>query len=95
MIGLIPGAGATPGAGSSTSTVWTRTSSSLTSTVAALPGYRYHLVQVSGFAGQPAGGNKEESLFESENYAAALIAFLQETHPLEAKRAAQKYMMSR
>ncbi len=28
-------------------------------TVAALPGYRYHLVQVSGFAGQPAGGNKE------------------------------------
>ena len=42
-----------------------------------------------------AGGNKEESLFESENYAAALIAFLQETHPLEAKRAAQKYMMSR
>ena len=29
------------------------------STVAALPGYRYHLVQLSGFAGQPAGGNKE------------------------------------
>ena len=29
------------------------------STVAALPGYRYHLVQVSGFAGQPVGGNKE------------------------------------
>jgi pimeloyl-ACP methyl ester carboxylesterase len=29
------------------------------STVAALPGYRYHLVQISGFAGQPAGGNKE------------------------------------
>lgn len=29
------------------------------STVAALPGYRYHLVQVAGFAGQPAGGNKE------------------------------------
>lgn len=29
------------------------------STVAALPGYRYHLVHVSGFAGQPAGGNKE------------------------------------
>ncbi|CAN7334124.1 alpha/beta fold hydrolase [Massilia sp. LjRoot122] len=28
-------------------------------TVAAVPGYRYHLVQVSGFAGQPAGGNKE------------------------------------
>jgi pimeloyl-ACP methyl ester carboxylesterase len=29
------------------------------STVAALPGYRYHLVHISGFAGQPAGGNKE------------------------------------
>jgi pimeloyl-ACP methyl ester carboxylesterase len=29
------------------------------STVAALPGYRYHLVQVSGFAGQPVGGNKD------------------------------------
>jgi len=29
------------------------------STVAAVPGYRYHLVQVSGFAGQPAGGNSE------------------------------------
>jgi pimeloyl-ACP methyl ester carboxylesterase len=28
-------------------------------TVAAVPGYRYHLVQVSGFAGQPAGANKE------------------------------------
>jgi len=29
------------------------------STVAAVPGYRYHLVQVSGFAGQAAGANKE------------------------------------
>lgn len=28
-------------------------------TVQALPGYRYHLVQVSGFAGQPMDGNKE------------------------------------
>ncbi|MFZ6733603.1 alpha/beta fold hydrolase [Undibacterium sp. Ji42W] len=27
--------------------------------VKAVPGYRYHLVQVSGFAGQPAGGNTE------------------------------------
>jgi len=27
------------------------------STVAAVPGYRYHLVQVAGFAGTPAGGN--------------------------------------
>ena len=26
-------------------------------TVAAMPGYRYHLVQVSGFAGSPSGGN--------------------------------------
>ena len=29
------------------------------STVAALPGYRYHLVHIAGFAGQPVGGNKE------------------------------------
>jgi pimeloyl-ACP methyl ester carboxylesterase len=29
------------------------------STVAAVPGYRYHLVQLSGFAGQPAGANRE------------------------------------
>ena len=29
------------------------------STVAALPGYRYHLVHIGGFAGQPAGANKE------------------------------------
>lgn len=28
-------------------------------TVAAVPGYRYHLVQLSGFAGQPVGGNRE------------------------------------
>jgi len=27
------------------------------STIAALPGYRYHLVHVSGFAGRPAGAN--------------------------------------
>ena len=27
-------------------------------TVAALPGYRYHLVHIAGFAGQPAGANK-------------------------------------
>ncbi|MBI1773177.1 MAG: alpha/beta hydrolase, partial [Burkholderiales bacterium] len=27
--------------------------------VKAVSGYRYHLVQVSGFAGQPAGGNTE------------------------------------
>ncbi|MFC5462742.1 alpha/beta fold hydrolase [Massilia niabensis] len=29
------------------------------STVAALPGYRYHLVHIAGFAGKPVGGNKE------------------------------------
>jgi len=28
------------------------------STVAALPGYRYHLVQVAGFGGQPVAGNQ-------------------------------------
>ena len=27
------------------------------STIAAVPGYRYHLVHVAGFAGKPAGGN--------------------------------------
>ncbi len=29
------------------------------STIAAMPGYRYHLVHVSGFAGRPAGANAE------------------------------------
>ena len=29
------------------------------STIAALPGYRYHLVHVSGFAGRPAGANAD------------------------------------
>src|SRR5919199_740472 len=28
-------------------------------TVAAVPGYRYHLIQVAGFAGAPARGNRE------------------------------------
>lgn len=28
-------------------------------TIAALPGYRWHLVQISGFAGVPAGGNAQ------------------------------------
>ena len=40
-----------PGLSSSTA-VWD-------STVAALPGYRYHLVQVNGFAGAPVQGNAE------------------------------------
>lgn len=42
---LIPGVNSTP-------RTWA-------TTVAALPGYRYHLVQISGFGGQPAGANKE------------------------------------
>lgn len=41
---LIPGLGASRG-------IWT-------STAAAVPGYRYHFVQLSGFAGTPAGGNR-------------------------------------
>lgn len=40
---LIPGLSSSPA-------VWA-------STVSALPGYRYHLVKVSGFAGSPAGAN--------------------------------------
>jgi pimeloyl-ACP methyl ester carboxylesterase len=32
------------------------------STVDAVPGYRYHLVQLSGFAGQPPGANKEGAI---------------------------------
>jgi pimeloyl-ACP methyl ester carboxylesterase len=42
---LIPGVNATP-------RTWA-------TTVAAVPGYRYHLVQISGFGGQAAGANKE------------------------------------
>jgi len=42
---LIPGLNSSP-------RVWTEM-------VKAVPGYRYHLVQVSGFAGQPKGGNAE------------------------------------
>jgi pimeloyl-ACP methyl ester carboxylesterase len=44
---LIPGLSSTPA-------VWA-------STMAALPGYRYHLIHVSGFAGRPAGANAEGS----------------------------------
>jgi pimeloyl-ACP methyl ester carboxylesterase len=42
---LIPGLASEPA-------VWT-------GTIAALPGYRYHLIHVSGFAGRPAGANAE------------------------------------
>lgn len=34
------------------------------STVAAVPGYRYHLVHVSGFAGRPAGANASGAVLE-------------------------------
>lgn len=34
------------------------------STVAAVPGYRYHLVHVAGFAGKPAGANASGALVE-------------------------------
>ena len=34
------------------------------STVAAVPGYRYHLVHVSGFAGRPAGANASGPVLE-------------------------------
>ena len=42
---LIPGLGSTPA-------VWA-------GTMAALPGYRYHLIHVAGFAGRPAGANAQ------------------------------------
>lgn len=42
-----------PGLSSSAAQVWS-------GTVAAVPGYRYHLVQVAGFAGFPAAGNVGE-----------------------------------
>ena len=34
------------------------------STVAAVPGYRYHLVHVAGFAGRPSGANASGPVFE-------------------------------
>ncbi len=34
------------------------------STIEAVPGYRYHMVHVSGFAGRPAGANAEGPLLE-------------------------------
>jgi pimeloyl-ACP methyl ester carboxylesterase len=45
---LIPGLSSSP-------RVWERT-------VAAVPGYRYHLIQVAGFAGAPAGANAQGPL---------------------------------
>jgi len=47
---LIPGLSSTPA-------VWA-------ATMAALPGYRYHLIHVSGFAGRPAGANAEGPFLE-------------------------------
>lgn len=46
---LIPGLSSTPA-------IWA-------STIAAVPGYRYHLIHVSGFAGRPAGANAAGSYF--------------------------------
>jgi pimeloyl-ACP methyl ester carboxylesterase len=48
------------------------------STVAALPGYRYHLVQVAGFAGQPAGGNKEGTV--AAPVADEIVRYIRESH---------------
>ena len=48
------------------------------STVAAVPGYRYHLVQVSGFAGQPAGANQEGLV--AAPVAAEIARYIQESH---------------
>lgn len=45
---LIPGLSSTPA-------VWA-------STMAALPGYRYHLIHVAGFAGRPAGANAQGTM---------------------------------
>src|SRR3954466_14191813 len=47
--GAAPGVILTPGL-SSSPRVWD-------ATIAAVPGYRYHLVHVAGFAGKPAGAN--------------------------------------
>lgn len=47
---LIPGLSSSPA-------VWD-------STIAALPGYRYHIVHVSGFAGRPAGANASGPVVE-------------------------------
>lgn len=40
-------------------------------------------------------GTNESDVFGDANGAAALVSFIQETHPLEAKRAAHRYMTSR
>ena len=46
-------------------------------TVAAVPGYRYHLVQVAGFAGTPAGGNASGKVVEP--VAAEIARYIGET----------------
>ena len=48
------------------------------STVAALPGYRYHLVHVAGFAGQPAGANKEGAV--AAPVAAEIARYIKESN---------------
>lgn len=37
-------------------------------------------------------GNREEGILETRDFASALVGFLRETHPLEAKRATQRFM---
>jgi hypothetical protein len=52
--------------------------------VAALPGYRYHLVQVAGFAGQPAGGNKEGTVAAIHVRRAFNLKFIQPPRVIES-----------
>jgi pimeloyl-ACP methyl ester carboxylesterase len=61
---LIPGLSSTPA-------VWT-------STMAALPGYRYHLIHVSGFAGRPAGANAEGTMLVP--VAEEIARYIREAH---------------
>ncbi|MEK6542621.1 MAG: alpha/beta hydrolase [Pseudomonadota bacterium] len=61
---LIPGLGSTPD-------VWR-------ATVAALPGYRYHLVQVKGFAGVPAEANATGEVVHP--VAGEIVRYIAENH---------------
>jgi pimeloyl-ACP methyl ester carboxylesterase len=61
---LIPGLGSLPA-------VWS-------GTMAALPGYRYHLIHVSGFAGRPAGANAEGTILVP--VAEEIARYIREAH---------------
>jgi pimeloyl-ACP methyl ester carboxylesterase/predicted ester cyclase len=61
-----------PGLSSSAEQVWS-------GTVRAVPGYRYHLVQVAGFAGVPAGANAGDGPV-IQPLADEIIRYLQEQH---------------